>query len=160
MTKKELEQLLAEAAGLAERLTEPLETHSSADLDVALAEAGTNAGELRAAFHERVKSLESRLNEAGKTVPKSLLRVIAATAPVEQLARTNPKAAESQLRGWLRGFAHGMATMAPTRVPTIARAYRKTETLSESDSRLLDDLESELKTRDTPPDDKDGERKP
>jgi hypothetical protein len=159
MTKKELEQLLAEAAGLAERLTEPLENHSSAELDVALGEAGTNARVLRAAFHERVKSLESRLNEAGKTVPKSLLRIIAATAPVEQLARTNPKAAESQLRDWLRGFTHGIATMAPRPQLTVARAYRKTDMLSDNDSRLLDDLESELKARDTP-DDKDGKRKP
>jgi len=156
MTRKELEQLLAEAAGLADRMTEPLESLSSDELDVALAQAGTIPSELRVAFHERVRSLESRLNETSKAVPRSLLRVISATAPVEQLAQTNPKAAESQLRSWMRGFAHGMATMAPTRVPEIARAYRKTETLSENDSRLLDDLESELKARDVPPDEGDG----
>jgi len=155
MTRKELERLLAEAAGLADRLTEPLESLSNDELDLALADAGTIPGELRAAFHERLRSLESRLYEAGKTVPQSLLRVIEATAPVDQLAQTNPKAAESRLRSWVRGFAHGMATMAPTRVPEIARAYRKTETLSENDSRLLDDLESELKARDVARDEGD-----
>ena len=155
MTRKELERLLAEAAGLADRLTEPLEALSSDELDATLAEAGTTPGEIRTAFHDRLQSLESRLNEAGKKVPISLLRVIAATAPVEQLAQTNPKAAESRLRGWLRGFTHGMATMALARVPEIARAYRKTEGLSENDSRLLDDLETELKGRDVPPDDGD-----
>lgn len=155
MTRKELERLLAEAASLADRLTEPLEALSSDELDAALAEAGTTPDELRAAFHERLQSLESRLNEAGKKVPISLLRVIAATAPMEQLAQTNPRAAESRLRGWLRGFAHGMVTMAPARVPEIARAYRKTDSLSEHDSRLLDDLETELKARDVPPDDGD-----
>ena len=37
MTRKELERLLAEAASLADRLTEPLESLSSDELDVALA---------------------------------------------------------------------------------------------------------------------------
>jgi hypothetical protein len=157
MTRKELERLLAEAASLADRLTEPLETLSSDELDGALAEAGILPDELRTAFHERLRSLESRLNEAGKNVPISLLRVIAATAPVEQLAQTNPRAAESRLRGWLRGFTHRVATMAPARLPEIARAYRKTEGLSDNDSRLLDELETELKGRDVPPDEGDAE---
>jgi hypothetical protein len=157
MTRKDLERLLAEAAALADRLTEPLEALSSDELDAALAESGTTPSELRATFHERLRSLESRLNEAGKMVPTSLLRIMAATAPVEQLAQTNPKAAESRLRSWVRGFTHGMATMAPTHVPEIARAYRKTETLSDNDSRLLDDLESDLKRRDVSPDEGDAE---
>lgn len=157
MTRKKLERLLAEAASLADRLTEPLETLSSDELDATLAEGAATPDALRTAFHERLRSLESRLNEAGKEVPISLLRVIAATAPVEQLAQTNPRAAESRLRSWLRGFTHGLATMPPARVPEIARAYRKTETLSDNDSRLLDDLESELRGRAVPPDDGDAE---
>lgn len=158
MTRKELERLLAEAAALADRLTEPLEALSSDELDLSLAEAGNNPGQLRAAFHERLRSLESRLNEAGKTVPRSLARVIEATAPVEQLAQRNPKAAEGRLRLWVRGFTHGVAPMIPSRAPEIARAYRKSDALSDNDSRLLDDLESELKERDMPPDGGDAER--
>ena len=101
--------------------------------------------------------MESRLNQAGKTVPRSLARVIEATAPVDQLAHNNPKAAEGQLRRWVRGFTHGVARMTQTRDLEIARAYRKSDALSDNDSRMLDDLESELKERDVPPDGGDAE---
>jgi hypothetical protein len=158
MTRKELERLLAEAASLADRLAEPLEGLSSDELDVALAEAGSNPHQLRAGFHERLRSLESRLSQSGKTVPRSLVRAIEATAPVDQLAQRNPKAAEGRLRLWVRGFALGVAPLTPARAPQIARAYRKSDALSDNDSRLLDELESELKERDIPPDGGDAER--
>lgn len=158
MTRKELERLLEQAASLAERLTEPLEALSSDELDVSLAEAGTNPGQLRAGFHERLRSLESRLSQAGKTVPRLLARVIETTAPLEQLAQSNPKAAEGHLRLWVRAFTHGVALMTPTPAPEIARAYRKSDALSDNDSRLLDELESELKERNMPPDGGDAER--
>lgn len=150
MTRKQLERLLSEVAALGDRLSEVDEALSAGELDEHVREAGSDPAALKRRLHEGVKRIVARLSEAGKPVPRYLTEVAEATAQIEEVASLSPKAAFEKLRGWVREMRDRASTpsapIAQERLEVL-RAYRKTGDLTPEDTRVLDELEAQLKAR-------------
>jgi hypothetical protein len=90
------------------------------------------------------------LSDAGKPVPRYLRQVAEATAPLKEVASLSPKAASEKLRGWVREMRdRASMPIDPISQDALAvlRAYRRTGDLTPEDTRLLDEIEAQLKAR-------------
>jgi|GEM_PF-3729679 len=149
MARKQLEQLLAEAAALAERLADNETTSSPHEVDELLKEMGYEPDDLRRQLHEGVKGIAARMERAGEQPPQYLMQIIGATAPFGELAAKSNKAALDRIRESFRALVSAAAadTVFSSEALATSRAYRKTSRISDQDSQLLDRLEAELKSR-------------
>ena len=150
MARKQLDRLLSEVAALADRLSEVDDTLAAAELDEHLRAGGSDPAALTQRLHHGVRTVMARLSQAGKPVPRHLTRVAEATAPLEEIATLNPKAALHRLKGWVREM-HDRASLPSPPIPqetlAVLRAYRKSGDLTPEDTQLLDELEAQLKAR-------------
>ena len=151
MARRQLEQLLAEAAALAERLGESNTDLGPGELDELLKESGHDPNVLRRQLHEGAKAIAARLGKAGKPAPQYLMQVIGATAPLGEFAVMSKKAAVERLRELFRGMASAAAAGIATssEMMAVSRAHRKKSQISDHDAQLLDKLEAELRSRAT-----------
>ena len=143
MSKRKTERLLEEIRRMAERLGEGDSTLSREEIRDELRETGIDPDVLKARFHETAKRLAERERLANRFVPLSLKQAIDATRPGDQVPN-DPEAAVLFAERWLDKFR---SLFALPKDLEVARAYRKSEDLSEADQMDLDQLEEELKEK-------------
>lgn len=147
MSKDHVRKIFKQALDLVERL------HPDDDLDIEdvrrnLEAAGIDTAKLRIRLHEAASELTRACRIAGKPAPEYLQQVREATAPLEKVP-SDPRKAADKMKGWIGSLGK------PVRLGSelkVARAYRKSGTVSESDRAKLDELEDKLKERAKRPD--------
>lgn len=143
MSKRKTERLLEEVRRMAERLGEGDSSLNHEEVRNELRATGIDPDELKARFHEAAKRMAEQERLANRFVPLSLRQAIDATKPGDQVPK-DPGAARVFAERWLDKFRSIFELPADL---AVARAYRKSESLSETDQIELDQLEEELKKR-------------
>jgi len=143
MSKRKTERLLEEIRRMAERLGEGDSALNHEEVRNELRETGIDPDELKARFHEAAKRLAERERLANRFVPLSLKQAIDATRHGDQVPN-DPGAARVFAERWLNKFR--LLFELPEDLQ-VARAYRKSENLSETDQMDLDQLEKDLKEK-------------
>lgn len=143
MSKRDREKVLREAGELVDRLTEADEQLTPGEVRSTLALAGCDPEQLRVDLHLAARELAERQRAKGKAAPLAVQQVIEATGPPHEVPSDLRRALEKAKR-WVQSFAEPAVPIGDL---DVLRAYRKSSELSESDQRLLDELEDELKRR-------------
>jgi len=143
MSKKKTERLFDEIRRMAERLSEGDSSLSPEEVRNELRQGGIDPDDLKARFHKAAMQMTERERFADRIVPLSLRQAIDTTRPDNQMPR-EPATALAFAERWLAKFASSFAL--PSNIE-VARAYRKSGELSESDKRDLDTLEQQLKEK-------------
>lgn len=143
MSKQKTERYLDEVRRIAQNLGEGDESLSPEQVRAHLREAGVNPDELKARFHEAALKLAERERLANRSVSLLLNQAIDTTRPDNQLPHDVSRARAFAER-WLDKFLS--AFVLPDNFQ-VARAYRKSDDLSDLDKADLDRLEEELKQR-------------
>ena len=147
MPKDHVRKIFKQTRDLVERL------HPDDDLDIDdirgnLEAAGFDTAKLRIRLHEAASELTRACRRSGKPAPEYLKQVREATAPLEKLP-SDPRKATDKMKGWIGSLGKPVW---PASELKVARAYRKSGTVSESDRAKLDELEDKLKERAKRPD--------
>ena len=142
MPKRDVDRILEHVHKLAERLTAGEENLGTSQMADHLRQSGIDPDALKKRFHEAAKAIAARERAAGRATPLGLQQAIEQTAP-DDVVPSSLKAAETKMGsdGW-NVSAGGFAV--PDELE-IARAYRKSRDVSESEQAELDDLERKLK---------------
>ena len=143
MSKQKTERLLEEVRRIAENLGEGDESLSPEQVRAHLRETGVNPDELKARVHQVALKLAERERLANRGVSFLLKQAIDTTRPDDQLPH-DISAAKAFAERWLDKFLSDFVLPANFQV---ARAYRKSDELSDLDKADLDRLEEDLKQR-------------
>jgi hypothetical protein len=143
MSKQKTEQFLEEIRRIAQSLGEGDESLTPEQVRAHLRETGVNPDELRARFHEAALKLAQRERLANRSVSLLLKQAIDTTRPDNELPH-DVSGAKAFGERWLDKFRSAIVLPANFQV---ARAYRKSDDLSDADKADLDRLEEDLKQR-------------
>ena len=143
MSKRDVERMFEDVREMAERLTAGEEKLAASQLADQLRQSGIDPDLLKKRLHEAVKGIAARERAAGRVAPLAVQQAIEQTAP-DDVIPSSPKAAEEKMGRWLDRFGSGFSL--PDQLG-IARAYRKSGDVNESDQADLDSLEEDLKDR-------------
>ena len=141
MAKRHVERMFEEVRELAERITAGEEELGTSQLAEQLRQSGIDPDALKRRLHEAVKAVADRERAAGRVPPLGLDQAIEQTAP-DDVMPSSPKKAEEKMNRWLDRFGSGFGI--PDQLE-VARAYRKSGDVSESEQADLDALEKDLK---------------
>ena len=141
MPKRDVDRIFEHVHKLAERLTAGEENLGTSQMADHLRQSGIDPDALKKRFHEAAKAIAARERAAGRATPLGLQQAIEQTAP-DDVVPSSQKAAERKMERWLERFGGGFAV--PDELE-MARAYRKSGDVSESEQAELDDLERKLK---------------
>jgi hypothetical protein len=143
MAKRDVERMFKEVRELAERITAGEEKLATSQLADQLRQSGIDPDVLKRRLHEAVKAIAVRERAAGRVTPLGVEQAIEQTAP-DDVMPSSPKKAEEKMGRWLERFGSGFAI--PDQLE-VARAYRKSGEVSDSEQTDLDALEEDLKER-------------
>jgi len=147
MAKRHVDTYLSGLAEIARRLAEGEDRMSAAEIDKALADAGTDPSGLVARLHSGANNLSIALANSSRPTPRYLEQVIHATRPLEQIDGADPEADGPRLSDWLDLLRSQLFEVLSAEGLTLARAWRNKGDLSIEDARKLDELEAELVAR-------------
>jgi hypothetical protein len=143
MSKRKTERLVEGVRRMGEQLGENDANLNLEEVRKELRESGIDLDEARARFHRTAKKIAERERLADRTVPLSLKQAIDATRPDDEMPHDSSMASAFAER-WIDKFRS--CFVLPTNIE-VARAYRKSGDLLDSDGQELDRLEKELKER-------------
>ena len=142
MPKDHVREVFKEIRDLVERL------HSDDDLDIEdvrgnLEVAGFDTTKMRARLHDAALELARAQRRAGEAAPQYLKQVIDAMAPGGELPADRRKAID-KMKDWIGSLGEPVR---PVSGIEVARSYRKSGAVFESDQAQLDEFERKLKER-------------
>jgi hypothetical protein len=143
MSKRKTERLFEEIRRMAEQLGGDNSALSQEEIRNELRETGIDPEDLKARLHAAAKRLAEREIQSNRMVPLYLKQAFDATRPGDQLP-SDPAAAYAFVDRWLDRFRSVVVLPADL---AVARAYRKSGDLSETEQLDLDQLEEELKEK-------------
>ena len=141
MSKRNLQTLQDQICEMAERLSEDEEHLTAAQLGEELRRSGINPDRLKQNVYQAAREIATRERARGQPASQYLQQAIDQFAPDDVIPR-DEKMAIFKMKHWLDNLS------APFSLPTqfqAARAYRKSNNVSNDEQADLDTLEQQLK---------------